>query len=71
MEIHLTREQSKMGAQPKSGVVDIEIADSSDGAHRGVHARDQIGERPSVVKADVSQPRCCCFERGRWNPPLM
>ena len=60
-----------MGAQAKSGVVDVELADSADGAHGGAHACDQIGERPGGLKVGLSQPRGCRFERSQWNPSLM
>jgi hypothetical protein len=71
MEIHVVGKESKMGPQPKSGVVDVELADSVHGTHCGVHACDQIGERANARKVGVSQSCCCRLERGQWNSPLM
>jgi hypothetical protein len=71
MEIHVIGKQSKMGAVPKSRVVDVELTDSAHRAHGGADAGDQIGERPSGLKVGLSQPRCCRVECGQWNLPLM
>jgi hypothetical protein len=64
MEIHVIGKQSKMSAEPKRRVIDVQLADSAHAAHRCAHAGDQIGERPGGLKVGPSQPRCCSFERG-------
>ncbi len=45
VKIHLARQKAKMTAEPKGGVVDVELADTTHRPYSIGHSRNQVGER--------------------------